>query len=141
MAAYRYKISLRTRHPSRSSQDVTAALGIVPRYSWNIGDQRKAPNGSPIGRPTKENYWSARLAEGAFPGRDLPTAIAELLDRLAPHQSYLADFVADGGKAELFVGWYFPEGNSGDLLGFELLGRLAALRLDLSWDIYTDPES
>lgn len=136
MTLYKYSISLRTRHPSRPPQEVTAALGIAPRFSWSAGEQRKTPSGQPIGGITNESYWTARVAEGAYPGRDLPTAIAELLDSLSPYQPYLADFVADGGRAELFIGWYFPQGNSGDVLGFDLLARLAALRLDLSLDIY-----
>jgi hypothetical protein len=39
------------------------------------------------------------------------------LDALAAHKNYLVDFVASGGRVELFIGWFFPEGNSGERHG------------------------
>jgi hypothetical protein len=88
-----------------------------------------------------DTYWtSGSVVEGQWPGKALPSAVGELLDQLAAHKSFLHQTRAEGGKIELFVGWYF-DGNSGDVFSFELLDRLADLKIDLSLDIYPPDRS
>jgi hypothetical protein len=43
---------------------------------------------------------------------------------------------ACGGRSEFFIGWFFDQGNSGDVLSNALLGRLAEFCIDLSFDVY-----
>jgi len=57
---------------------------------------------------------------------------------LAAHREFLRDFSASGGNAEFFIGWFFPEGNSGDVLDWRLLQPITDMRIALSFDIYAD---
>jgi hypothetical protein len=97
---------------------------------------RQTPKGTPLKGVYKENYWMARFVDGSSVDRNLAAAIDAVLDRLADRKAFFRDFAQSGGRSELFVGWFFGDGNSGDVLGHELLGRLADFRLDLSFDVY-----
>jgi Domain of unknown function (DUF4279) len=134
--AYRYAISLRIRHPSLDPREITKTVKIKPRVSWQAGEARSAPSGQLLGGTRRESYWtSGDLARGKWPRKDLAQAIAALLDRLEAHKRFFARVHAQGGRSELFIGWYFL-GNSGDVLPCELMARLAQSKIDLSFDIY-----
>lgn len=136
MNKYEYTISLRLRHPSMNPAEITAALGLGPFRCWRAGEPRSTPTGAPLEGRWPDTYWtSGRLADGQWRGKALPSAVCALLDQIATHKDFFQQVRAEGGKVELFVGWYF-DGNSGDILDFELMGRLAALKIDLSLDIY-----
>jgi hypothetical protein len=75
------------------------------------------------------------IVSGRWPGKSLPSAVAELLDQLAPHASFFHRVRAEGGKVELFIGW-FLDGHAGDLFTLDLLGRLADLKINLSLCLY-----
>jgi hypothetical protein len=82
-----------------------------------------------------DTYWTAKLAGGEWPQKPLVGAISGVLDQLAAHEDYLHRFRSQGGKIELFIGWFF-EGQSGDVFSHHLLARLADLNIDLSLDVY-----
>jgi hypothetical protein len=136
MTNYTYSVSLRLKHPTTSPTVVTAALRMPPSRAWSVGEPRKTRTGVPLKGVYKENFWTTRLEDGSSVDRDLCDTLAATLDRLEDHKAFLRNFAQTGGWSELFIGWFFDEGNSGDVLGHELLGRLAAFRLDLSFDVY-----
>jgi hypothetical protein len=84
----------------------------------------------------RESYWTANVAHGSSQDFDLAGVLEACIDKLNPHREFLLDFSASGGSAEFFIGWFFPEGNSGDVLDWRLLQRLADIRITLSFDIY-----
>jgi hypothetical protein len=65
----------------------------------------------------------------------LPSAVADLLDQLAAHTSFFHQVRGEGGRVELFIGW-FLDGHTGELFTPDLLGRLADLKIDLSLCLY-----
>jgi hypothetical protein len=69
----------------------------------------------------KESYWTAKLVDGSSDVAGLAEVLGACMDKLDPHRAFLLDFRASGGTAEVFVGWYFPDGNSGDVLEWGLL--------------------
>ena len=140
MNPYRYKISLRFRHPTADPAEITLALGIIPSRSWRAGEPRCTPTGSPLKGRWPETYWTARLAEGEWPTKSLVDAISDLIDQLAAHEDYFHQFRSKGGKIELFIGWFF-EGQSGDVFSHHLLARMADLNIDLSLDVYPPDRS
>ena len=140
MTGYTYSVSLRFRHPACSPDEITEALDIEPSRSWLVGAPRRTPKGSPLQGTYRDTYWYALLVEGSSEERDLPRALATILDRLGDRTAFFLDFARTGGRAELFIGW-FSHGNSGDVLGRELLGRLSELKLDLALDIYPGPHN
>jgi hypothetical protein len=135
MNRYRYKISLRVRHPSIDPREITCVLRLAPSREWRAGEPRTSPRDQPLGGVWPETYWTARAMEGEWPGKDLSTAIAELLDRLELNRGFLAKVRSEGGTVEFFVGWFF-DGNSGDVFECGLLARMADLKINFSLDVY-----
>jgi hypothetical protein len=86
------------------------------------------------------SYWAASLAEGQWPKERLVDAIIGLLDLLAPHKHFFHQIRSQGGKVELFVGW-FLDGQSGGVFSHDLLARMADLKIDLSLDVYPPDRS
>jgi hypothetical protein len=78
------------------------------------------------------------VTTGEAGNTDLAAGISAVVDRLAPNSRFLVDFVDSGGKSGLFVGWFLKTGNSGDILDWRLLARLAELRLNLELDVYAN---
>ncbi len=105
------------------------------------GTPRRTPKGHQLSGVYDKTYWTARILDGTWPGRDLESAINAVLDQLASNRSWFIDLDASGGESELFVGWFFDEGNSGDKLKSALLARLAEFRMDVSFDIYPEPQN
>lgn len=136
MAGYSYCISLRLEHPSRDPVEFTAALGTEPSRTWRAGEPRTTPKGAPLEGLRRESFWTATLAEGAWPPEELGIALSRVIDVLEEKASFFVDLNRSGGRAEFFIGWFIDEGNSGDALKHDLLGRLACLGVDLSFDIY-----
>ena len=80
------------------------------------------------------------MYKGCSASRSLSAALSDVVERLHTGRAFLDMLTASGGRSELFVGWFFDEGNSGDVLGFELLGQLAELKVDVSFDVYGEAE-
>ncbi len=132
----RYAISLRLKHPSRDLAVAGAALGLTSTRVWRAGDRRTSPKGAPLDGVWDASFWTAPLLRGLSRDESLAAAVDGIADRLTPHRDLLRGIVAEGGKAELFIGWFIPSGNGGDDFGWQLLARLADLRLDLGLDVY-----
>jgi len=75
-----------------------------------------------------------------LPDNELPAELNAVLDSLIQHRDFFRRVRTDGGRTEFFIGWDF-DGNSGDVFGCDLLGRLADLKIDLSLDLYPPLES
>src|SRR5262249_17223446 len=131
-------ISLRTWHPTMNLDAVTDALGIPSYVLWRVGEPRRTPTGTPLSGTYKTNFWTARLVNGTSAEQDLPSALGSALDTVAAGFSLFSEIAASGGRVEVFIGWFFDEGNSGDVLDHQLLARLAAMSIDLSFDVYAD---
>ena len=136
MAEYTYTVSLRFSHASRDPAEITAALGIEPHRFWRVGERRKTPKGTPLDGVYTQSYWTAQIISGSSVERDLRLAIGDALDYLEARKDFFQDFASNGGRPEFFVGWFFDDGNSGDVFDHALLTRLADFRIDLSLDVY-----
>jgi hypothetical protein len=99
----------------------------------NARRQRAGPSKAPIG-----SYWYSELLRGGSSVRPISRAFDEMIEKLGPHAAFFQELSSDGGGVELFVGWFFPDGNSGDVFGHSLLARLSVLKIDLCFDIYPD---
>jgi hypothetical protein len=135
MNRYRYKISLRVRHPSMDPAEITHAVDLIPWRCWPAQEPRTTPLGKPLGGIWPHTYWTARVMEGEWPGKDLQVAIGEVVDWLELSRSFFEKVHSEGGTAEFFVGWFF-EGQSGGVFDCGLLARMADLKINLSLDLY-----
>src|SRR5262249_16057087 len=129
------KISLRFRHPTADPADITLTLGINPSRSWRVGEPRSTPKGTPLEGKWPDSCWAAVLAAGQWPPRGLVDPLRDLLDQLEAHKHFFPQIRSEGGKVELFVGWFF-DGQNGDVFTHDLLYRMADLKIDLSLDVY-----
>jgi hypothetical protein len=136
MADYEFSISLRLRHPVLDLAEASGVLKMTPSRSWRAGEPRTTPTGRPLKGFYEASYWTARIVKGESKELDLSTAINEVLSKLGQHGEFFSEFAMSGGKSELFIGWFFGEGNSGDVFEWRLLEKLAELRIDLSFDVY-----
>jgi Domain of unknown function (DUF4279) len=134
--AYRYAVSLRIRHPSIDPAEISAVLRLNPSRCLQAGESRATPIGTSLHGDWRESYWtSGDVAKGAWPDIASADALNRLLDQLSEHHDFFHRIRAEGGRTEFFVGWYFL-GNSGDVFHYDLLARMADLKIDLSLDVY-----
>jgi hypothetical protein len=82
----------------------------------------------------QSTYWTSVVVSGRWP-LEINEAIDDLLTGLVHHRSFLHKIRAEGGSAELFVGWFF-ENQSGGVLAHQSLALAGDLQIDLSFDIY-----
>jgi hypothetical protein len=82
-----------------------------------------------------QSYWTTNCSKGKWPEKELRVAFNELLEELKQHRTFFHRMNSEDGEVEFFIGWVF-DGNSGDILDCDLLGRMADLKIDLSLDIY-----
>lgn len=136
VARYSYIVSLRIEHPSMDPDDLTSRLGREPKRAWRAGSPRTTSRGRPLQGTNATSFWVVTLVDGEWPKTPIATALAEVVKDLESHAGVLHQVRAEGGRAELFVGWFFDEGNSGDELPASLLSDLGRLGLDLSFDVY-----
>jgi hypothetical protein len=85
----------------------------------------------------RESYWVCTVARES--GTNLPEVLDRELHSLEKHELFLAEFCATGGSIEYYIGW-FTETNSGVVLDWSLLKRLATLKIDLDIDVYGGPD-
>lgn len=131
---YSFRISLRLRHPAMDPGQISRALAIEPKRFWKAGEPRQTPKGTPLDGINRDTYWTAEIAAGRWPS-NLSEAIHDSLKKLVRCRSFLHQIRAEGGAAELFVGWFF-ENQSGEMLTHPCLALAGDLQIDLSFDVY-----
>ena len=136
MSKYRYKISLRLWHASQNLNSISDILALTPSRIWRNGDDRTDIKGQKIGGIYENNYWSADISKGTADISSLAIALENAVELLSQNSEFFTNFVADGGTAELFIGWFMDGFNTGDVIGWRLLQSLAQLRLNLAFDLY-----
>jgi len=133
-----YSIMLRFWSPRRSPDEITTALQIDPERCWNKGSARNTPQGVPLAGRHKENYWMRTLIERSPYELNLSKAVDKQLDLLDKKREFLRDFVGDGGRSELYIGWYTEPACGGDVFEYPLLARLADLRLNFAFEVFAN---
>ncbi|MFT3987291.1 hypothetical protein [Aestuariivirga sp.] len=130
---YHFAISLRIWHPGIAPEEISIAIGRLPNHFWKAGTPRRSPPGGELPGLYAESYWSARI--GTQHGTELGAALLEVLQDLVRHRAFLHRIRAEGGKIELFIGWFF-ERQSGGVLPYACLALAGDLQIDLSFDVY-----
>jgi hypothetical protein len=134
MNPFRYKITLRLRHPTMDPRDITKALEMQPQFEWTAGNKRSTPKGEPLKGVNAFTYWCSEGSVGE--GFDLPESLSSQLFVLEAHKSFLTDFVSTGGTVEYYIAWFADGLNTGATLDWQLLKRLSVLQIDLALDVY-----
>jgi len=129
-----FKASLHISHPDIDPAEISQTVGLIPKKTTRAGAQRTAPfTGDPLPGAYEFSHWSHQFeVEGAF---DLGPVLEDLVEKLQRHEAFFARIVREDGAVELFCG-VFAAGNWDEVLSHSLLGRLAALHIDLRLDVY-----
>ncbi len=118
-------------------EDISFALGMKPRFQWMAGQRRTTPKGELLEGVNAFTYWCSEGTEGH--GNDLAESLSSHLQAFEACGDFLAHFVSTSGSIEYFISWFTEGLNCGTTLDFDLLMRLAALRIELGIDVYGGP--
>ena len=100
-------ISLHLQHPLLSAKQITDAIGVEPKWSHDIGDQRSSADATQLLGPHKLTQWVFHI--GDFDGSNISVGIAAANAFLRPHEVFLIAFNSSGGVIEYYVSAEFGE--------------------------------
>jgi Domain of unknown function (DUF4279) len=130
---YSYVVSVRLRHPSCDPSEFTAALGLTPTIAVTAG-QPRVRHGKTLAAVSRETWWVHEFAPDT--GLGFEQFLMAWSERLSVHEAFFRRLSADGGKADLFVGFFMESNACGLELPASLMGRCAALGLELRICLY-----
>ena len=133
MGSYRFALSFRVSHPTADLAELPARLGLPASRCWKAGEPRRTPKGDLLAGTNEESYCTMLIPHSDE--TELPELLGSTLVLLSSQADLLQGLESSGGSFNFFVGW-FSERNSGDTLGWNLLRKMARLRISLDLDIY-----
>ncbi len=106
----------------------------MPHRAWTVGMPRRTPSGLDLDGVYEDSYWSS----AAYCASDvnLPEKVGSILELLESRRTFLDEFVLTGGSVELKIAIFLGDQSGGPVFEWELLKRIADLKVDLSFDIY-----
>lgn len=125
---YNFYVQLMLKHPSCSSDKISAALARQPTRAWNVGD---AAPGLPKFRTHTVWYLTTRVSGSRFFFRE----VGSFCDWLVPHSDFLNSFVESGGRCSITVQLDGSE-NIGDALDPAVAMTLANLGISLGIEVF-----
>jgi hypothetical protein len=131
-----FSVSLSITHPSIDPAEITKTTGLTPKRMTREGMPRTTPAGDDKPGHYQFSCWSHSFATA---DADLGPVLEHLVGQLQVHQAFFQRIVNEGGAVELFCG-VFADGNWDEVLCHHLLGKLAALQIDLRLDVYPKGE-
>ena len=137
-APFDFAVSLRVVHPDIDPAVVIAELSMAPKYSWKAGSPRVSPKGNSLGGTRKESYCTFDIGRGS--DGEVAECLADALKRLTEHSEFLANLKATGGSVMFYIFWY-PNGDTGEVFGADLLAQMAHLGIDLGLNVYDDRQA
>lgn len=128
-----FEVSLSVIHPDIDPTEISTALELAPGRATRAGAARTTPNGNALTGLYKFSCWTHRF--DVKEASELGVVLKDLVQRLQKHQQFFHRVVREGGSIELFCG-VFASGNWDEILSYSLMGKLAALQVDLRLDVY-----
>ena len=137
MQSYSFTLALRFWHPDLAPDEIPSELCIFNSHGWKAGESRITPKGTPLHGIHRESYWHADLvAEWIHSSATEPEAlILELLNRLAPHATFVRHLIFSGGRGLIQLNSHSSE-NYAIVLPSELLSQCSLLGLSFAHDVY-----
>jgi hypothetical protein len=138
MAKFGYRVSFRIRHPSIAVTELADCLPIAPVWSWQVGETRRTPKGSPLAGVYRDSYCTFDLGGGE--DGEVAEHILRSLEGLTPKREFIRDVSTTGGSAAFYVFWY-PNGDTGEVFEAPLLSALGEAGIALMLNVYDDRET
>jgi len=102
-------------------------IGLPPKRSWAVGEDRATPKGTPLPGTYRESYCVFDLGHGD--NGELADFLRQTLGKLEHAAEFIADLRRTGGKLNFYVTWSPRE--RGEVFDVELLATVARLGIDL----------
>ncbi|MEO6925643.1 MAG: hypothetical protein ABI129_03160 [Rhodanobacter sp.] len=131
---YRFKISLRFRHPKMELSGCSSEFGLVPTRQWSVGQERSSLRGQPLEGLWDSSYWTTPLE--IEPDEAIETALIRIAQWLDRHASFLSTHSNSGGSAALFIGLFLEGFSCGFSLEPSLLAQYTSLGVAMEFDVY-----
>jgi Domain of unknown function (DUF4279) len=125
-------VTLRLYHDSANPTLVSAALGLGPTTKQSIGESYERRG---ISRTYRLSGWFL-CSEGQVQSYDTAKHLDWLLQQVHPRLEELYRLRSEGWRMDIACLWDSHSGHGGPTLPPELLRRLAALGIELWFDIY-----
>lgn len=135
---YRFRVSVRLRHPSEDLTALCAELGLPSRRSWVAGERRTTPRGALLDGNWDHSYATMPIDVETDSG--LEAALDRVAAILSDKARTIEQHIRSGGSIELFVGYFLEAFNSGFTLSSALMGKISDLGVDIGFDIYGEDE-
>ncbi len=135
----RFDLALFIVHPTLSSAEITAEVGLQPRYIHSIGEQRTTRAGTQLPGKYKDTRWRHRIRH-EVDGQWFVQALDEFVDHLSRFGQFFERVKSTGGSACLIVS-FLGDGHFGDTLPSSTLARIAGLHLDLGVEVFSTPQA
>lgn len=133
MNTFQTRVSLRVFGPNFDPAKLSQELGMEPKHSHKAGEARITPKGTPLDGIYPSSYCSFPINQAD--SEELSAVLGRIVQTLIPHKAVFEGIRSDGGRIELFIGWY-SAGNSGDTFTSDMLSTLGDLKIDLALDVY-----
>jgi len=124
--------TLRVYHDTADPNDVSSALGLTPSSTQRVGEQFERRG---IIRTYRLAGWFYG-SKSAVESYDSQKHLHWLCDRLEPLDQQLRALRAAGWRMDIACFWDSSPGHGGPTLSPALLRRLAALEIELWFDVY-----
>ena len=125
-------VTLRAYHDSADPTFVSSALGLEPTKEQRAGESYER-RGVPCTYRLSGWFLSSKAKVQSY---DAAKHLDWLLQQLQPHQEILKALRSQGWRMDIACLWDSHSGHGGPTLSANLLQRLAALGVELWFDIY-----
>ena len=125
-------VTLRVYHDTADPDDVSSALGLTPTSTQRVGGQRESRG---VVRTYRLSGWFYR-SKGVVESYDSEKHLNWLCDHLEPQTQQLRALREAGWRMDIACLWDSQPGHGGPTLSPALLRRLAALEVELWFDVY-----
>lgn len=133
-----YHVSFRLTHPTLDADAIAAQLCMTPKFCWTAGEPRKTPKGTPLDGVREESYCTFDIGSGD--DGELARCLSTALLKLTPAAEFLRHVRDAGGSPMFYVFWY-PNGDTGEVFGTELLRNMAEMGIELGINVFDDRPS
>lgn len=106
MQRYSFTVALRIWHPNVDPALISGNLGLNPQRSWQAGEARRTPKGTPLTGVYPESYWHCDPFDaGEYSSTDQTAeeVLTDVLGVLEPHKSFLLLLREQGVRIHLQV--------------------------------------
>ena len=129
-----FAVGIKIEHPTLDTAALTKLLELEPVAAWNVGDVRRARNGTELPGFRKKSFWSySRTYKGR---RDFFEAAMELSEVvLESRPDFVRQIIDEGG--DVWVEIQLPgKINLGDVIQAQSLMDFAKLGIDIGLETF-----